>query len=521
MTIVYGILGFLLLAAASGALYYFFVYDRGSVYERALQTARQGNYVDARALIRTRIDRDPDDPVAHFYMSRIYALETNDQQELEHLKEVKRIGRYVGNLKPNEIIGRIAQINYNQGRYYGSFENYLDVLQYDPSNELALAHVAFMAIGQEEFQVAERYFKRLVKVAPDRAQYHVGRGVALAMLRQKEALQSFNTALSLAPRSQVAQFLTALQAFRDGNGAQARELVESFLPELEDPSVQYMGNRLAAGAYYLLGEYQKALQAGEQCMAIAAREGWEKEEYDARLTIAYMAMLVHDLEKANEHLLELEIRNPADELVMKVSDFRMDLEEQVASLDQISPRGFDFMSHMQDWVRNRFHDDAIFKMSGLGMEESFDILNFFTGEGEVRQDRPKDSDLDPGEIIGKFNSLKGDAFEAACIKIMTILGFKMKKSLQYRDRDGADYLAASVEDKKITALFRIRQWSNQPISDIFLREQQNYMNEQKANKGFIIAGTQLTSGAEAALNNLSKITVINEMQLAELLQRIL
>ena len=50
---------------------------------------------------------------------------------------------------------------------------------------------------------------------------------------------------------------------------------------------------------------------------------------------------------------------------------------------------------------------------------------------------------------------------------------------------------------------------------------QNLLNEQKVGLGFVVAGARLTEGAEKALENLKKITVVNDAELATLLQKIL
>lgn len=515
-------LGVFLFVVAAGALYYFAVFDRGNVFDRALALARNGSYMDARALIRSRIERDPDDPRGQYYMSRIYALEGNEDQELEHLKEIKRIGRYSGEIKPTQVITRIAQVYYEADRLGEAFENYLDLLHYDPNHEGALAHIAFLAIGQGEFDLAEKYFKKLVKIAPTVSEYHIARGVGLSMLREKEdAIEELRLGLDQAPKNQTAQFLTALQYFKNGDAEKAREILELLLENVMDPYVTFIANRLATAVYYMAKDYDRALTFAERCIQAAAKEEWDAEEYDARLSVAYMSMLCGNLEKANEHLLELEIRNPTDEVVMKISDFRMDLEEQVAQVDQVSPRGFDFSTHLQDWVRHRFPDDAIFRLSGLKQKQEFDALAYFTTEGSPRKKESRAEVIDPNELIERFNNLKGDSLKSVSQSIIALLGFKIQSELPYREKDGADYIATSLADKKIKALFRIRQWSNQPISDIFLREQQNYMNELKVNQGFVVAGARLTNGAEQALTNLKKISVVNETAFGEILQKVL
>ena len=97
----------------------------------------------------------------------------------------------------------------------------------------------------------------------------------------------------------------------------------------------------------------------------------------------------------------------------------------------------------------------------------------------------------------------------------------MDRTLPNRDPDGLDLVAFNTEDKKDKALFEFRKWKNQPISDIFLRNMQNTLNEMKVMRGFVVAGARLTTGAEAALQNLKKIQVINGEEFGAVLVNII
>lgn len=512
------LLAILIGSAGAGLLYYFLIFDRSSVYDRAMRLAKNGNYTDARGLIRSRVDREPDNPKAQYAMAEIYHMEGNPDQELLHLEEIKKMRKLPPELSAVQILNRIGGIYYAKEEYTDSFENYLEVLKYSGGNEDALAHLAFMAIGQGQFDVAERYFRTLVKTAPNSPEYRLARGIGLAMLKNRDAIKELEMALTLSPTDSTARFFCALQSFRTPDYPKAVELIDLLLTQVTDTYILYLVNRLACVCYFQLKDFQRSLTHAERCLMTAISENWDTEEYDSRLAISYMSMYLGNLEKANENLLELEIRNPTDQLVMRISDFRMDLEEGAASLEAISPRGFDFTAHMQDWVRGRFPEDAIFKLSGLFMEDEIDILKFFTREGEVREKSAR-SQLDPEELIARFNALRDNAFIQVCENIISMQGFKLEKVLPFKDKDGLDFAAHDKNDKKVKALFRIRKWKNQPISDIFLRDLQNYMNEQKMNLGFMLAGTSLTPGAETALQNLKKIRVINEYDLAEVLTK--
>lgn len=506
----------------AAAMYFFFVMERGDAYAKALVFAERGMFTDARGLIRGRLDSDPDNFRAHFAMARIYAIEGNPGQELYHLEEIKRINRYSPEINAITILNRIGEIYYTNGDYNEAFEAYLDALSVNSKNEAALAYLAFLSIGQEQFDIAERYLRRLVELSPNRPEYHLARGIGLAMMKNGEAIRELEMALNISPGDPTAKFLTSFQAYRNGEIDKSLRLLEELLPTLTDPAIIYIANKLAVNVYYLKKDYRQAMTYAERCLETSTSEAWTAEEFDNRLSVAYMAMLNRDLEKANEHLLELEINNPTNQTVMTLSDFRMDLEEGITSVDQVSPRGFDFRAHLQDWLRKRFPEGTIYNLSGLRMDETFDVLSFFTQDGSVK-DRPKKNEraADPMVLIDRFNGLEGNAFQSACEQLINSLGHRIVKILPYRDRDGADFITAEMANKKTKALVRIRKWRNQPISDIFLRDMQNLLNEQKVNLGFVVAGARLTDGAESALKNLKKITVINDADFAAMLQKIL
>lgn len=494
--------------------------DRRDVYQRALNMAAEGNFVDARGLIRARIESQPDNPLGHFTMARVYALEGKTSDEKQHLLQVRRINQYGAEIHPTQVLNRLGDIAYSEGDFRGSMDAYLACLQFSPQNEEALARVAFMAAGRAKFEIAERFFRTLTRIAPNTPDYRVGRGVVLSMLKVKEGLREFETAVALSPNNPMPLFFLAFQAYRQREFEKARDAVKQLQSMQLDPLVHHLSNKLGAAVHYQLKEYADAISCAERCLAAASQNSLKREEYDANLTIALLSIVAGNLEKANDHLIELEMSNPSDVLVQRLSDFRMDLEEGAASLDRVSARGFDMNVQLQDWLRNRFAEDAIYQVSGIAMEEEFNIEDFFTQEGEV-QTRKAETTIDPALMIERFNTLTEQPFLNACMKIIALQGYVHEKTLPYREKDGGDFVAALKNDRKSKALFRIRKWKNQPISDIFLREMQNYMNELKVTQGFVVAGARLTPGAETAVQNLKRITVIQEYDFAELLLKVL
>ena len=185
---------------------------------------------------------------------------------------------------------------------------------------------------------------------------------------------------------------------------------------------------------------------------------------------------------------------------------------------------FFFNAYMQDWLRQRFPESCSYALTGLHSNFQFDILEFFTTENKqenkarVQEGEVRDQETEIKELINKFCMLKPKPFIQVSERIIDALGFTTVKDVGYREGDGVDYIARSKKDKKTQALIRIRQWENQPISDIFIREQQEIMGREAAQLGFIIAGANLTSGAEMLLKNMKNITVLSKNQFTGILK---
>jgi hypothetical protein len=178
------------------------------------------------------------------------------------------------------------------------------------------------------------------------------------------------------------------------------------------------------------------------------------------------------------------------------------------------------MNFINNWMDKLFPYDFIYKVSGLKMNVKVDIPLLGENPSEViRKSSANTSNIDVEGLIDNFNALSKNLFFDKSKKIVQMYGYKIIKQIPPDDNEGFDCIAENYEGKK--AYFKIRQWKNQSISDIFLRNFQNKINELKVQEGYIISGARLTPGGEQALQNLRKLKVINGEELANLLVNIM
>ncbi|MFN3603683.1 MAG: tetratricopeptide repeat protein [Leptonema sp. (in: bacteria)] len=513
------IISFLLIAILVIVIYFFSI--RKDPIEKALKLAKEGNFLDARALIRSKLEKDPHNPKYHYVMANIYKEEGDEENYIQHLLEMYKIRKTVPEFSFLELINKIADYYYRMESYAECVKYYEESLRYNKNNVEALARLAFLYAGQEYFEKAEGYLKRLISIFPNKIEFLLAKGIIHSVLNQKEALELFEKVVNIDPNNSLGILFLGIESFRKKKiSDEILQKIEDQLKNITETEVRYLFHKLLIGMYYFKKNYNKALQHSEYALQIALRENLPKEEYIIRITYACIGMLGGDIEAAHENLLILETRDFRDQKITNLSDYRMNIEEGIIAPGDVSPDGFDFLSFTKNWIEKFFPNDFIYKISGLKMNTKIDIPLLSEGSSEIiKKSYASSSHIDYEEMIDAFNNLTRMEFINKCQQLIQILGYQTSKQIQPDDNEGLDCIAENFEGKK--ALFKIRQWKNQLVSDIFLRNFQNKLNELKVQEGYLLSGAKLTPGGEQALQNLKKLKVINGEEFANMLSRIM
>ncbi|GIX41294.1 MAG: restriction endonuclease [Leptospiraceae bacterium] len=508
------IVGFILFAG----LFYFFS-TRKDVIERALELADEGNFLDARALIRSRLEKDPQNPKYHYAMALIYKKEGDEDNYINHLKELYKLKKTVPQLPFYEIINKIADYNYKREYYSECVKLYEEALRYNKNNVEALTRLAFIYAGQEMFEKADQYFGRLIALYPDKIEFLLAKGIVNSVQNKKEAIEMFKKVVQLKPDHTLGLLFLGIESYRRKIFEDNLILqLEEHLKTITTLEIRYIFHKLLMGFYFYKKNYNKALYHAENALQIVLKENLLKDEYYIRIAYACLGILGGDIENAHENLFILESRDFHDQTVTTLSDYRMNVEEGIIAPGQVSPNGFDFMSFINNWMDKLFPSDFIYKISGMKMNTKVDIPIMGENPSDVIR-RTQTQTIDVDDLIDRFNALSKNQFLDACKQLIQMFGYQITKQVQPDDNEGFDCIAENFEGKK--AYFKIRQWKNQSISDIFLRNFQNKINELKVQEGYIISGAKLTPGGEQALQNLRKLRVINGEEFAKLLVTII
>ncbi|HNO23772.1 MAG TPA: tetratricopeptide repeat protein, partial [Leptospiraceae bacterium] len=197
------ILGLLLALILVGGWWFFFYETRGGLREKALGLAAMGKAMDAKALVRDQLDLSPEDPQILHLMSKIYGMEGDLLNEAAYLEKVVQIGKYDRDLTATLVTARLANIYYQKDMYEEAFFYYLDALDHDPRNMEALVRLAFLCIGQREFELAEKFMRQVPDDQVKFSSYFIGRGVVATMLDRMSEVDYFQKAYEMDPDSTV------------------------------------------------------------------------------------------------------------------------------------------------------------------------------------------------------------------------------------------------------------------------------------------------------------------------------
>lgn len=516
-------MGTVLLVAAilafivAGGAFIFLYESRSGVAEKALGLAAVGKYHDARALIRDQLDLYPEDVNLLFLMSKIYQMEGDFLNEATFLEKIISLGKYTKEITHSMVASRLADIYYDKEMYDEAFFYYVETLESDPEHIQSLVRLAFMCLGQREFQLAENFFKRIRDENIRFSSYFLGKGVLSAILERNDEFEHFKKAYELDKDSLVTNFLYALALGRARKHKEAIEIANRIIDLIYDEHLKYTLFLFLMVQNMLIENYTDAILNAKLAVEIATRNDWEQEIAESNLYCAMLNIALGDLQEALFHVTEAEYRKPNDPDYVNMAQYRFDVEEGLAVRGSVSPKGYDFQAFLKSVPERLFPSDRAFELSGLRMSKPINIRGIVNDQGI--KIISKISQLAPDPVV-RFITLKGNTFKNICTRIVSELGFKVKKELPILDPDGVSYVCINKNNEEELALFRFRRWKNITISDVVINELLASMLENNVKLGYILGAFDLSSAAKKLLRmNEGKIVVVNGREFSQLVDK--
>ncbi len=506
------------------AYYQFYIAPKLNPVNKAESLEEQNMPREAIIEYKKALDRDPKDFTVHNRLANIYLRLKEFDQAAIHLEEIIRIDKYNYEVEKLDIQKKLTQVYFNRDDIERAFQTYLDILKQFPGDVESLYNVAFIALGQEEFDIAERYFERLTKLKPDDFDIQFGAGIC-SYQNQKvsNAIEHFIRALTVKPNSEVANLSIAFAFYRKRDYKQAIIHLNKVSETVLEPVVTFIAKRLNAFSNILSKKYDIGIGLFEEMLEIARKNDMEEELLLTLYDIGFACVSAERTNHAYDYWNELYQMNRnykgVDGLVTMLRK-EMDMDyKSIKETFEVS-----VSDYLEDWASEAFPPGFLWGICGLKSDRKIDLKNIMvTTRIPTGRESPGAEPLqgDMGEHIERYCSLDSETFRILSGRLVEKLGYKVDQILTtYRETDGVDFLATSMEDKE-RVLIWIRRWTKTKVGEIPLRNFAQSINDIKAKRGLFITTAELTTAAEASLRSLSKVTVIYPAQTGELLSGLL
>ena len=516
----------ILLIVILGAIvvYIYFLSPRLNPAERAKAFMDQNMFSEAEAELRKILEINPGDFKTHFQLGDMYFDQNMVDQGVIQFEELIRLNKFTHEIDKYYILRKLGKAYLLRDQLDKAFRCFYEIARVYPADAEALYHVAFISLGQEVFELAQKSFDRLVKASKDNSlAVYFGAGIAsYQMQRIGEAAEYFRQALILEPHSDITNLAMgfALQKKRDYKTA--INYAKMVAQNSNDQNALVISKRLLGILLFQAREYSAALDVFEELLDLAKDNKMEDEIIVILYDIGFVALRAEKTQQAYEYwnqlyLLDRNFRNVQHLTTLLRKEMDSDVKKKV------EPVNDSVMNYVDDWLKSTFPDNFIWDICGLKSSESIDLKSIVvtTRISEGRGGRGAGAEMsmtsDDSERISKFCDIDVENFRIIANRLVAKLGYTVDEILAtYREADGVDFMARSNEDNKKTLVW-VRRWKGANIGEIPLRNFAQEINDAKVPRGLFITTSGLSSAAEGTLKNLSTVTVIYPEQVGALL----
>ncbi|MBN1534004.1 MAG: restriction endonuclease [Spirochaetes bacterium] len=471
------------------------------------------------------LDRNPANFLVHFKMAEIFFRRNEIDQGVVHLEKILQINKFSNEVSKAEVFRRLGKAYLMRKDIEKAFGMYFEILKIYPTDQEALYHVSFIALGSEYYDVAYRHFSRLAGQSDKNFEVLFGAGMAAYQNHKTdEAAGYFREALNVQPHSEIGNLAMAFALYRKKDFRTAINYMKMIVDNSKDEDALFVAQRLL-GFLYLQGrKNQEGVKVFEELLRDARGRNADDEVVPLLYDLGFACLMAEQTDHAYEYWNELYQMDRGYKNVQLLTTL---LRKEMDATGK-GQRRESVTDYFDDWINNAFPQDFLWNICGLKREKPLDLKRTIAsakvtakGEGGGLASRDVD-DSDIYERLDSFFNLDVESFRIVSNRVVSKLGYNVDEILQtYRENDGVDFMARSMEDKSQRALVWVRRWKGVQVGEIPLRNFAQAINDIKANLGLFITASDLTPAGEAASSRLSKVTVIFPEKLAELLANLL
>ena len=158
-----------------------------------------------------------------------------------------------------------------------AFQTYFEILKINPDDAEAHYHISFIALGQGEFDIAQRYFEKLVQVQDDFESFF-GAGICSYQNKKNaDAVKYFKEALSLKPNSDIAALAISFALQRTEKYSEAILYVNKLIGRITDDEVKYISKRLLSFLNLETDKNEEGLRLLEELLNFTKEKNMQDE----------------------------------------------------------------------------------------------------------------------------------------------------------------------------------------------------------------------------------------------------
>ncbi|HEY1404994.1 MAG TPA: restriction endonuclease, partial [Spirochaetota bacterium] len=394
------------------------------------------------------------------------------------------------------------------------------ILKMYPAEEDALYNVAFIALGQEEFDIAQRYFDRLAKNKDNSFEVMFGAGIC-SYQNQKfnEAVEYFKYAVTIQPESEIANLAMILSLMKKRDFRSAVGYATKLAAMSEDIQIKYISLRAIAFLDALLKKYESSVKKFEELLEFTKRYDLQEEMCLVLYDIGFACIKAEFSKRAYEYWNDL---SSIQRGFRDVQDLVMGLRREMESNASSTAHAEIISDKTEEWLLTPFPPNFLWGICTLKNEKKFDLRNYMVS---TRVSTEGDSDYSEmgysKDLLEKFINLDTENFRIIANRVVNKMGYKVDQIMPtYRDSDGIDFLATKRDTKEKTFVW-VRRWKKTRVGEIPMRNFAQMVNDQKAAIGLFVTTSDLTEEAQGTVANLSKVKVILPDELNSYLQGLL
>ncbi|MCU0821143.1 MAG: tetratricopeptide repeat protein, partial [Spirochaetes bacterium] len=366
---------FILIAGAG--LYYFLGFrPKRNPLNKAKLYIKQNNYNEAVNELKRVLYLNPNATKVHYQIADLYLKLKKNEEAIFHLTEIIRIDKYDYEIEKMDVEKKLAKAYMATSNITEAIQTYINILNIYPEDVEALYHVSFSILGQEEFDIAQKFLSRLIKFK-DSFEIYFGIGICYYQNNKfKEAAANFKEALTLKSDSDIANIAVAFALMRDENYKEAVAYARNLINSTGNENVKFIAMRMLAVLLIHSGKGNESVSILENMLQTVKGKNMDDERKLTLYDLGFACVRTGKINKARNYWSELEKLDPE---FKNVGDMLKLIDKELNSRFGDSNEDFEVYAadHADEWLANIFPRGFLWEICGLKSKKKFDIKNMF------------------------------------------------------------------------------------------------------------------------------------------------